>query len=399
MSNWESEFEDTDEPWVTSDTLDTKQKGERFNALINQFGVIFGDKASDFEPPNWLIKPFLVENTVSAMYGQPGTFKSFVALHMALCISTGVAFNGQTPTRKGLTVYIAAEGEKGVGLRVAAWLEHYRQTLQPDDFWLLPMAVNLLDPKSVNALIEMLTLAQESRGVRAELFVVDTLAQCTVGADEQSSQAMGQATAAMIRIRRELDTSVVFIHHSGKDEKRGMRGSSSIKGNTDAMWCIEREGKELAATIITQRQKDVLLTDDVTFSLVNVKVSRLVAAGHEINESLVVDFGAPRPVDANKQRIDMLQLRAIVNAIEIGGGKPISVGAAVKASGQHDTSVYKDRLVALLPENEFVSVEMNDDPNERLVRAIMRIPSDKANNKYGQVMLLPVAKRDVVLTT
>jgi KaiC/GvpD/RAD55 family RecA-like ATPase len=390
--NWEEEFQDCDPSEIkTYDQI----YGNRFDQLVEQFGVIFGSQASQFDPPSWLIKNFLVENTVSAIYGAPGTFKSFLALHVALCISTGVSFNGITPSRKGLTIYIAAEGEKGVSLRLAAWLEHYKQTLADDDFWLLPIAVNLLDVESVNSLIELLKEAHERRGARAELVVVDTLAQCTVGADEQSSQAMGQATAAMIRIRRELDTAVIFVHHDGKDASKGMRGSSSIKGNTDAAFYIVREEKAMESKMVTQRQKDVMLAEDVSFGLVNVPVPRLLQAGHENFSSLVVDFNVVGQAaeDEGKKRADLLQMRAIVTAIESGGGAPITINKALMLTYGHKTAHYRERLLKIIPERELIEVRMSDE-DESQVRVITKIPGDGTpGNLYGSIMLLPPIKR------
>ena len=37
----------------------------------------------------------------------------------------------------------------------------------------------------------------------------------------------------MIRVRRELETTVVYVHHTGKDDSREMRGSDALRANTD----------------------------------------------------------------------------------------------------------------------------------------------------------------------
>ena len=56
------------------------------------------------------------------------------------------------------------------------------------------------------------------------VIVVDTLAQATVGMDENSGEDMTRAIAACKRIQED-EGLVVLIHHTGKDTSRGMRGT------------------------------------------------------------------------------------------------------------------------------------------------------------------------------
>ena len=66
------------------------------------------------------------------------------------------------------------------------------------------------------------------------IVVIDTLNRVMPGGDENSSEDMGAVIAAAKLIEREFDCVVLFVHHSGKDEAKGSRGHSSLKGATDA---------------------------------------------------------------------------------------------------------------------------------------------------------------------
>ena len=55
-------------------------------------------------------------------------------------------------------------------------------------------------------------------------------------------------------IARALDCACLFVHHPGKDEFRGARGSYVYKANVDTMWHVERNG--MTATLDVEKQKD-----------------------------------------------------------------------------------------------------------------------------------------------
>jgi RecA-family ATPase len=79
--------------------------------------------------------------------------------------------------------------------------------------------------------------------------VIDTLAQTTPGADENSAEGMGKALGSCRRIHEATDALVVLIHHSGKDKTRGMRGWSGLPGACDTIFEVTRDGDERTARL------------------------------------------------------------------------------------------------------------------------------------------------------
>ena len=75
-------------------------------------------------PINWRIKGFLEENTTGLLFGDPGSFKSFLALDMAFHVAAGKDWHGQ-PVAQGPVIYIAGEGHGGLARRFAAWERHH----------------------------------------------------------------------------------------------------------------------------------------------------------------------------------------------------------------------------------------------------------------------------------
>ena len=70
---------------------------------------------------------------------------------------------------------------------------------------------------------------------------IDTLNQAAPGMDENSSEAMGEAIAAIKSIQAELGGLAMLVHHTGKDAARGLRGHSSLHAALDAAIEVRRD--------------------------------------------------------------------------------------------------------------------------------------------------------------
>jgi hypothetical protein len=133
----------------------------------------------------WLIKQFLPLQGLAAIFGKPGSFKSFVALDIALCIARGQPWGGRRTTQKSV-VYIAAEGSAGLRKRKAGY-----QVAHPDlpsdlPFALVAAAPNLGTDKGD---LPALVAAIEGADFKPGLIVFDTLAQ-TIGAGDENGAGM-----------------------------------------------------------------------------------------------------------------------------------------------------------------------------------------------------------------
>ena len=206
---------------------------------ITKAGIIAGIEAAQARPklrplslaeiralpaPSWLIDGLLPAQGVIVPYGRPKSGKTFLVLSAALHIAAGKAWMNRA-SKQGAVVYVAGEGIGGVSVRLAAMQREYGIG---DDvpLWVLPSRINFGDDGSIGDLIDKIR-ARVPAGTEIVLIVFDTLARMIPGLDENSAQAMGTAIAATDRVREAFGCSVALVHHSGKDEERGMRGSSA----------------------------------------------------------------------------------------------------------------------------------------------------------------------------
>jgi hypothetical protein len=222
----------------------------------------------DLPPVTPLVYGLLDLDSLAVAYGQPGAYKSFLALDLALSVSTGERWHeGRAVTLAETVLYVAAEGANAFGDRIDAWNEAHGRYTDPPGFRVLPEAINLLDRNAVAALVEVVAR------VRPGLVVVDTLARCMVGGDENSVKDMGQAIAALDAIRAATGCCVLVVHHGGKNRDAGARGSSALLGAADTMLEVTADDRTVGVT--TRKQKNH--PDDARFRFTVTTFGKSVA--------------------------------------------------------------------------------------------------------------------------
>jgi hypothetical protein len=173
----------------------------------------------------YLIDGIFIEKGTGVISANYGSFKSFVALDMALCVATGRPWMGRE-VKRGSVVYVTPEGAYTIADRVKAWMIRHNVQQLPPNFEAIEIPVQIGDATQCALLID------ELREMNPAFVILDTLAKCNLGRDENDAAAMGLFTDGMEKIARELDTFVLTIHHNNKNG--GARGSVSIPANLDA---------------------------------------------------------------------------------------------------------------------------------------------------------------------
>jgi hypothetical protein len=207
-------------------------------------------------PPEYLIEGYFTRNSLIALYGRPGTAKSFIAISMALAIVSGSDWF-EHRVHRGPVLYVAGEGTSGLAQRQRAWQEMCGIDDLTGMLW-LPYAVNLLQPDW------SLGLAELAADIEPELVVVDTLARSMVGGDENRSGDMAQAVEAADVIRRKSGATSMLVHHTPKDGAT-LRGHSALEGAVDTALLLERS--EATFTLTAAKQKDLAQVDPIIFEL------------------------------------------------------------------------------------------------------------------------------------
>ncbi|MCF6386533.1 helicase RepA family protein [Mycobacterium sp. MBM] len=196
--------------------------------------------------PEPLIDNVLDQGTVALLYGRWGTGKSFIALDWAASVATKRSWQGRASQHRQV-LYVAAEGAFGMKGRCDAWETGWHTQIGDGDLDILPRPVNLTNRMEVGNLAALIDWSGYG------FVVIDTLARCMVGADENSAKDCGEVIDALTRLREATPDGrgvILGVHHTGKDGKT-LRGSSAFEGGADTVYAVNKDG----GLIVLDREK------------------------------------------------------------------------------------------------------------------------------------------------
>ncbi len=217
--------------------------------------------------PDWLLRGMLERDTLSLIFGDPGCGKSFLAIDWACRVATGTPWRGHD-VKAAPVVYVAGEGRNGLGRRIAAWQEHNGVSILGAPLHIAP-AVAIPE---VGQLAELIA-AVEADAERPALLVLDTLARCFGGGDENSTQDMSKFVSACDAMRRRWGCTVLVVHHTGHADKNRARGAIALKAALDAEYRLVKDDKLL---LTATKMKDAETPVPLAMELVSVELPGLV---------------------------------------------------------------------------------------------------------------------------
>lgn len=291
--------------------------------------------------PEYIIDQFLIEKGMAALFGAPGTFKTFIALDLGLSVAHGLPWHGFA-TRQKKVLYICAEGQYGFGARALVWQQERAAGRDTDQFVLLPVPVNFLQPEAVGKLIEDMQLFIGDVG----LVIIDTLARNFGTGDENKTQDMNAFVKGVSRLAR--DAMVLIVHHTGKDEGKDERGSSAFRAALDAAFRLKREPLSDYVTFVTKKQKEGEEHAPVDFVMARAEAPHPTTG--ELLASRIPTIGsAAAPTSIRKPHLSRAHL-AILSFLRTNGACSASILGRELGKDRSNLS----RQLRLLADNELV---------------------------------------------
>ena len=236
----------------------TEQARQRICArvpVLNVEELVAAAKAA-----TWCVKHVVPANAVGMLFGASGTFKSFIALDMALHVAHGLPWMGRL-TKRAPVLYIAAEGQTGLGMRVVAWHRARNIPHAGVPLHVVPVAIDLT--QDAWRVVE----AAQALGISPGLVVIDTVSQTYSGEENSANEMAAYLREIGLRFRALWQASVLLVHHTGHSATERPRGSSAILANLDYLLGAFRDEQELLATLTCCKQKDGELFADADFQL------------------------------------------------------------------------------------------------------------------------------------
>ena len=196
----------------------------------------------------WFVKGVVPKAELVAIFGASGSGKTFITLDIACRVALGLKWFG-IQCQQSNVLYVVAEGAMGFQDRLQAWCRHNNVNLSElrKRLFVLGDQPNMTEKDDVKALLASI----KGQCANVDLVVVDTMAQVTAGANENSGEDMGRFLGFCKAIGRSLSATVALVGHSGKDAGKGLRGWSGVKGALDAE-CEVIRTNDFRALVVTK---------------------------------------------------------------------------------------------------------------------------------------------------
>lgn len=197
----------------------------------------------NIKKPKYLVQGILTEGACGFIAGEPKSYKSWVALDLALSVATGADFLGQFRVQNPGPVLYIQEEDPATTLKnrsAKIWVnkstdkfELVKNENEAGLYWLPPEQDESFDPE-INAMIQQgVILSNEAwqlhlddvltkgmDGLPYRLMIIDTLMMTAGEVDENRSQEMTTKIFKPLKVlSRKHNVAVMVVHHMGKSEK------------------------------------------------------------------------------------------------------------------------------------------------------------------------------------
>ena len=297
----------------------------------------------------YILDPVLPKGRLVAMYAKGKAGKSLITLEWAAALATGRAVLNQPDSDPIDVVYIDAEmTEADIEARLDDLGYGPDDDLTPLHYYLLQHLPPLDTPDGGEALIGI----AEEHG--AELVVIDTLSRVIAGKENEADTflAFYNNTGKLLKA---AGVTLLRLDHSGKDDKKGQRGSSAKNQDADIVWQLQDDGP-LGAT------GEHKMTLTARFSRLQLEAERISITRrveplrHEMAGTFVITQGGT-DVLRTLERLDV--------PVETGRKKARQIlkAAGEKASNQHLTEAVRWRKKHDGHPDGHLSGDQADTPN------------------------------------
>jgi hypothetical protein len=213
------------------------------------------------EAPPPLVEGILPSDSHVQLFGASGSYKSFVALDLACHVATGLDWHGHS-VKRGLVVYVCAEGGFGMKARVAAWKRSYNYSGKLGVYFFCSRVAITPKQSDVAALISRILTKLPSQ---PSLVILDTKARNYEG-NENATEDESLFVVGCDLLRAAFGACIFVVHHTGWTEADRGRGSSAAYAALDTEIQCSKDAARV--TLHCTKQKDSEAFQDLAFEAI-----------------------------------------------------------------------------------------------------------------------------------
>ncbi len=191
--------------------------------------VRVGEIRSEDKARRWLIEQLWGESSVGVIGGAPKCSKTWLGLDMALSVATGTACLGKyaVPQAGPVLIYLAEDALPVVRERVAGMARHRGLDLAGVEVHVITAPTLRLDRDPHRG-----RLLETAKRLRPRLLLLDPLVRLHA-IDENHAGEVAGLLAYFRSLQRQLDLSVVLVHHTRKNAAGGVAAGQGLRGSSD----------------------------------------------------------------------------------------------------------------------------------------------------------------------
>ena len=311
----------------------------------------------------YLIKQWLPAQGVAVVYGASGSGKSFFTLDMVMAVVRDQPWHGHRVCG-GAVAYLCAEGFTDFQDRVDAIGLHQQVDPSTLPLYLRGRGITWLQAEKIKDLIREL---RKIPGLR--MLVIDTLAKVIAGENENAAEVMTKAVHHAEEIARVLGILVLIVHHTGKDEGRGLRGHSALEAGIDSAIYVARPEKGAARSGEVTKLKGGAEGAKIDFKLELMSLNRRDEDGDHLFSCIVEDCAAPivtKKLGVNQEAL-LAEFELAFDLTGVAVGKKALVKAACERRKEAEGKAPRLQTVAEVLE-ELVEKGVLRETDEGIVR-------------------------------
>jgi len=245
--------------------------------------VRIGEIVPEENQQRWLIDQLWGASAVGVIGGAPKCSKTWLALDMSLSVATGTACLDKyaVPAAGPVLVYLAEDSLAIVRERVEGMARQRGLDIETIPIHVITAATLQLDRDPHRS-----QLRETARRIRPRLLLLDPLVRLH-GIDENHAGEVAELLAYFRSLQRELDLSVVLVHHTRKNAAGGtaaglgLRGSSDIHAFGDSNLYLRRTRERL---VLSSEHRAAPASPSVYLELVTTNGGTHLAVTAELRE-------------------------------------------------------------------------------------------------------------------
>jgi hypothetical protein len=191
--------------------------------------VRVGDIPREDQPRRWLVDQLWGDSSVGLIGGAPKCSKTWLGLDLALSVATGTACLGKyaVPRAGPVLVYLAEDALPVLRERVAGMARHRGLLLADVQMHVITAPTLRLDRDPHRS-----RLLETAKRLRPRLLLLDPLVRLH-GIDENNAGEVAGLLAYFRALQRQLDLSVILVHHTRKNAAGGTAAGQGLRGSSD----------------------------------------------------------------------------------------------------------------------------------------------------------------------